>query len=63
MLIQVSRLEGHTDEVKSVAWSPSGERLASASGDKTLMVWDNTTSGMQVTDASLPLMLIIASWN
>jgi dipeptidyl aminopeptidase/acylaminoacyl peptidase len=32
--------------VKSVAWSPSGERLASASGDKTLMVWDNT-SGMQ----------------
>jgi WD40 repeat protein len=63
MLIQVSRLEGHTDEVKSVAWSPSGERLASASGDKTLMVWDNT-SGMQVmTDASLPLMLIILSWN
>jgi WD40 repeat protein len=60
MLIQVSRLEGHTDEVKSVAWSPSGERLASASDDKTLMVWDNT-SGMQVTDASLPL--IIASWN
>jgi WD40 repeat protein len=62
MLIQVSRLEGHTDEVKSVAWSPSGERLASASDDKTLMVWDNT-SGMQVTDASLPLMLIIFSWN
>jgi WD40 repeat protein len=57
MLIQVSRLEGHTDEVKSVAWSPSGERLASASGDKALMVWDNT-SGMQVMDASLPLILI-----
>jgi WD40 repeat protein len=62
MLIQVFMLEGHTDEVKSVAWSPSGERLASASDDKTLMVWDNT-SGMQVTDASLPLMLIIFSWN
>jgi WD40 repeat protein len=62
MLVQVSRLEGHTDEVKSVAWSPSGERLASASGDKTLMVWGNT-SGMQVTDASLPLPLIIVSWN
>jgi WD40 repeat protein len=64
MLIQVStgRLEGHTDEVKSVAWSPSGERLASASGDKTVMVWDDT-SGMQVTDAPLPLMLNIFSWN
>jgi WD40 repeat protein len=62
MLIQVSMLEGHTDEVKSVAWSPSGERLASASGDKTLMVWDNT-SGMQVMDASLPLILIIFSLN
>jgi WD40 repeat protein len=62
MLIQVSRLEGHTDEVKCVAWSPSGERLASASGDKTVMVWD-TASGMQVMDASLPLMRIFFPWN
>ena len=44
----MSRLAGHTGEVNSVAWSPSGETLASASNDKTLMVWD-ATSGAQVT--------------
>ena len=47
---QVLRLEGHTGEVKGVAWSPSGEKLASASSDKTVTVWDSAT-GAQVTDS------------
>ncbi|GFH26413.1 probable cytosolic iron-sulfur protein assembly protein CIAO1 homolog [Haematococcus lacustris] len=32
-------LEGHTDRVWAVAWSPSGENLASCSGDKTVRLW------------------------
>jgi serine/threonine protein kinase len=31
---------GHTDWIWSVAWSPDGKRIASASGDETAQVWD-----------------------
>jgi WD40 repeat protein len=33
-------LKGHTDSVLSVMFSPGGERLASASRDGTVKVWD-----------------------
>jgi eukaryotic-like serine/threonine-protein kinase len=33
---------GHTDWVWSVAWSPDGKRIASASADTTAQVWDAT---------------------
>ncbi len=36
-------LKGHTDGVKSVAYSPDGIRLASASWDKAERVWDAQT--------------------
>src|SRR5436305_3254648 len=31
---------GHSDRVWSVAWSPDGQRIASASSDETAQVWD-----------------------
>jgi WD40 repeat protein len=32
-------VEGHTDFVEGVCWSPDGSRLATASGDHTLRIW------------------------
>ena len=37
---QIAKLEGHFDVVSSVCWSPDGSHLASASHDRSVLVWD-----------------------
>jgi WD40 repeat protein len=39
----------HTGRVSAIVWSPDGKRLASASSDKTVQVWDTTTNSKLFT--------------
>jgi len=39
--------EGHSDSVRSVAFSPDGSRIASGSDDETVRIWD-TKSGTEI---------------
>jgi cell division cycle protein 20 (cofactor of APC complex) len=40
----VSTLQGHTQEVCGLKWSPDGTMLASGGNDNLLCLWDNTVS-------------------
>ena len=38
--IPLAQLEGHTDVIDWLAWSPNGNRLASVARDGTIQIWD-----------------------
>ncbi|KAJ7205057.1 hypothetical protein GGX14DRAFT_459200, partial [Mycena pura] len=40
----MKKLEGHSDSVWSVAFSPDGTQIVSGSGDETVQIWDALSS-------------------
>ena len=57
----VISLDGHTDRVYSLAFSPAGTLLASASGDRTVRVWDIETGNSQNIPYELTANQVIAT--
>jgi WD40 repeat protein len=54
---------GHSDYVSAVAWSPDGKRIASASGDHTVQVWDAVGGGHVLTFRGHSSDVACLSWS
>jgi WD40 repeat protein len=42
-------VRAHTSNIRSIAWSPDGRRIASSSVDSLVKVWDAATGGEMMT--------------
>ncbi len=61
--VNTATLEGHTHVVNSVAWSPDGTKLASASDDGTVQVWDVDTRSNLSTLKDLGRFFRSVAWS
>ena len=53
----------HKGEVKAVAWSPDGTRIASGSADQTVQIWDATTGDHVVTYSGHSAEVKAVAWS
>jgi len=49
----VHTFEGHTEGISDIAWASDGEYLASASDDKTIMIWSIELVGILLSLLSI----------
>ena len=56
-------LGGHENGDWFVAWSPSGDRLLTASGDHTVIIWDAGIGEQQLTFTGHEDEVFTADWS
>ncbi|KAF8822656.1 putative notchless [Cardiosporidium cionae] len=56
-------LEGHTEAILAVSFSPDGESLATSSGDTTVRLWDLTTQTPRFTCKGHTNWVLCVSWS
>ncbi len=54
---------GHSHSVDAVAWSPDGKRIASASVDRTVQVWDAADGGHVYTYRGHASSVYMVAWS
>ena len=54
--MQVRTFEGHTEELRSVSFTPDGTRVISASKDKLVKIWDLET-GAEVSSFAISISI------
>ena len=58
------RIPGHQDEVTAVSWAPSGRQLVSVSKDRTIRVWDvSTTVAVELHESKAPSAVWAVDWS
>ncbi len=55
--------QGHKDTVTALAWSPDGKRIASASSDDTVQVWDASTGRPILTYRGHAAAVMAVAWS
>src|SRR5207237_1204762 len=59
---ELRTLQGHTDQVDDIVFSPDGRRLATSSFDSTARIWDGAT-GKELITLQSPIDLTSVAWS